>query len=88
MSKLVKDLVTKELTSRLKELASLPNEEKSAAGAALNQMKSAFESAFAARRSELAETARVGELRHRGEVGGSPRSQPVQSGVLGRPVLD
>jgi phenylalanyl-tRNA synthetase alpha chain len=52
-----------ELTLLLKSLATLPIEEKRAMGGALNQLKQAFEAAFAARRAELAAAAAAAEAR-------------------------
>jgi phenylalanyl-tRNA synthetase alpha chain len=52
-----------ELTTLLKSLASLSIEEKRAMGGALNQLKQAFELAFAARRAELTATATAAEAR-------------------------
>ena len=46
-----------ELTLALKALANLPIAEKRSRGAALNQLKAAFEAAFAARRAELVQAA-------------------------------
>lgn len=51
-----------ELTHRLKELASLPIEEKRALGGALNVLKGEFEAAFAARRATLASDAKRAAL--------------------------
>jgi len=47
-----------ELTAALKSLASLPVEERRTAGAQLNQLKTAFEAAIAARKAELADVER------------------------------
>ncbi|HET9066029.1 MAG TPA: phenylalanine--tRNA ligase subunit alpha [Gemmatimonadales bacterium] len=51
-----------ELNARLKQLSSLPVEQRREAGAALNTLKQEFEAAFAARRSELVSSSRASRI--------------------------